>query len=171
MGYDADSSNHSNKTMKLKICKLHENAVVPTYATDGSACFDLAAATVAGYSTVGKHVEPNAPITCGTGLAFEVPQGHVMLVFSRSGHGFKNGVRLSNCVGVIDSDYRGELLVQLTQDDRLDGHGYDLASTFIKPGERVAQAMVLPVQQVSFEVAEQLSITDRGMGGLGSTGK
>ena len=94
-----------------------------------------------------------------------------MLVFSRSGHGFKNGVRLSNCVGVIDSDYRGELLVQLTQDDRLETHGYDLASTLIKPGERVAQAMVLPVQQVSFEVAEQLSITDRGVGGLGSTGK
>lgn len=157
--------------MKLKICKLHENAVVPTYATDGSACFDLTAATVAGYNTIGKHVEPNAPMTCGTGLAFEVPQGHVMLVFSRSGHGFKNGVRLSNCVGVIDSDYRGELLVQLTQDERLETRGYDLASTFIKPGERVAQAMVLPVQQVSFEVAEHLSTTDRGTGGMGSTGK
>lgn len=94
----------------MKIKKLHPAAVVPTYGTEGAACFDLYA------------VQPEAEIrvvdtaTVRTGLAFEVPQGFVMLVFSRSGHGFKNDVRLANCVGVIDSDYRGELMVKLTND-------------------------------------------------------
>lgn len=158
--------------MNLKIQKLHPDAVVPQYATEGAACFDLVAATVNGSANLGASVETTEPVTCGTGLAFEVPPGHVMLVFSRSGHGIKHGVRLSNCVGVIDDDYRGEVLVQLTQDDRADrDYGFDLASTYIKPGERIAQAMVLPVPRVTFEVSEQLSITDRGQGGFGSTGR
>lgn len=157
--------------MNLKIQKLHPNAVVPQYATEGAACFDLVAATVDGNTHIGKHVDTGAPLTCGTGLAFEVPTGHVMLVFSRSGHGIRDGVRLSNCVGVIDEDYRGEVLVQLTQDERMDRQGFDLVSTWIKPGERIAQALILPVPRVTFEVSEQLSITDRGQGGFGSTGR
>lgn len=141
----------------MKIKKLHPAAVVPTYGTEGSACFDLYA------------VQPEAEIrvvdtaTVRTGLAFEVPQGFVMLVFSRSGHGFKNDVRLANCVGVIDSDYRGELMVKLTNDNPSD-------CLAVHPGDRIAQAMLLPVSQTYFEVVDELSSTDRGAGGFGSTG-
>ena len=156
--------------MKLKIQLQHPNAKVPTYATDGSGCFDLYAATVDGAESIGTTVTPSEPVLCGTGLAVDIPQSHVMLIFSRSGHGFNHGVRLSNCVGVIDSDYRGEVMVQLTQDDRMDDELYDLRSTFVQPGERIAQAMVIPVPRVEFEVVEQLTLTERGSGGFGSTG-
>lgn len=141
----------------MKIKKLHPAAVVPTYGTEGAACFDLYA------------VQPEAEIrvvdtaTVRTGLAFEVPQGFVMLVFSRSGHGFKNDVRLANCVGVIDSDYRGELMVKLTNDNPSD-------CLAVHPGDRIAQAMLMPVSQTYFEVVDELSSTDRGAGGFGSTG-
>lgn len=143
---------------------------MPVYATDGSACFDLVAATVDGFHHIGKHVEVPSPVICGTGLAFEIPQGHVMLIFSRSGHGFKNDVRLANCVGVIDSDFRGEVKVKLTSDKF--GCGDDTALPLhVQPGDRIAQAMVIPVQKVSFIEAEELGSTDRGEGGFGSTGK
>jgi dUTP pyrophosphatase len=141
--------------MKLKICKLHPDAKTPTYATPGAACFDL-------HAVNGGRVIAHQTGTFGTGLAFEVPADHVLLVFSRSGHGFKHGLRLSNCVGVIDSDYRGELKVQLRNDTHI-AFEFD-------PGDRVAQAMVVPVPQVEFSVVEQLSITERGQQGFGSTG-
>lgn len=139
--------------MKLKVKKIHPSASVPEYATAGAACFDIQALE-------GGMVKGRA--TFDTGLAFEVPQGHVMLVFSRSGHGFKEGVRLSNCVGVIDSDYRGEVKVALTADD------WPLQ---ISAGDRIAQAMILPIEQVQFEEVSELSETERGVGGFGSTGK
>lgn len=154
--------------MNLKIKKLHPNAVVPTYATDGSACFDLYAATVGNASYVGQLLSHGSPVTCGTGLAFEVPEGWAMMVYSRSGHGFKNNTRLSNCVGVIDSDYRGELLVKLTMDDEYLDPEIELE---VKQGDRIAQAMLIPIEQVSFEIVDELSETKRGTGGLGSTGK
>jgi dUTP pyrophosphatase len=156
--------------MKIKIKAVHQNAVLPTYATDGSGAFDLYAATVDNSAALGKHVETTEPLTCGTGLAFQIPADHVMLIFSRSGHGFKNGVRLSNCVGVIDSDYTGEVMVQLAQDDRMDSVGYDLVGTFISPGDRVAQAIVVPRPACTFEWADDLGVTGRGAGGFGSTG-
>jgi dUTP pyrophosphatase len=85
-----------------------------------------------------------------------------MLIFSRSGHGFKDALRLSNCVGVIDSDYRGEVMVSL----RADGE----ACPKIRTGDRIAQAMILPVPAVEFEEVEDLTETARGAGGFGSTG-
>lgn len=91
-----------------------------------------------------------------------------MIVFSRSGQGFNFDTRLANCVGVIDSDYRGEVLVKLTCDKDRPDH---MAPYFVSPGDRVAQAMVLPVERVAFMWADELSETDRGAGGLGSTGK
>jgi dUTP pyrophosphatase len=155
--------------MKLRIKKLHFNAVVPTYATEGAACFDLVAATVDGASTIGCGVWDNRPLVCDTGLAFEVPPGYAMMIYSRSGHGFKHDTRLANCVGVIDSDYRGSVQVKLTC-DRQDDDGAPLP-LFVRPGDRIAQAMIVPVPDVTFElVAEQLSITERGAGGMGSTG-
>ncbi len=142
--------------MKLKVKKLHPNALLPRYATDGAACFDL------------HTIESGEVAPCGgtfqfrTGLAFEVPVGHVMLIFSRSGHGFKNGISLVNCVGVIDSDYRGEVQVKLRNNSPL-RFGFE-------PGDRIAQAMILPVPVVELELAEDLTETQRGEGGFGSTG-
>lgn len=150
--------------MKVKIKKLHPAAIVPTYGTSGAACFDLYALDVNGYKHLGRHIDEYEPVLCRTGLAFEVPEGHVMMVYSRSGHGFKYDTRLSNCVGVIDSDYRGEIMVKLTYDGAEDG-------PFIEPGDRIAQAMIVPVNQVSFDVVDELSDTDRGEVGFGSTGK
>lgn len=150
----------------MKIVKLHPNAITPTYAHPGDACFDLYAATVAGHSHIGKTVYHGAPLLCGTGLAVEVPQGHAMLIFSRSGHGIKHDVRLANCVGVIDSGYTGEVMVKLTCDDPTE----DAPDYKVNVGDRIAQAMVIPVSKTYFEVVEQLTPTQRGAGGFGSSG-
>lgn len=138
----------------MNIKRLHPDAIAPTYATPGSACFDLHACTL----------QPSADDTAtfGTGLAFEVPEGHVMLIFSRSGHGFNHDVRLANCVGVIDSDYRGEVLVKLRAD------GSD--RPYFTPGNRIAQALVLPVERQTFTFVDELPKSER-TGGLGSTGQ
>lgn len=146
--------------MQVKIKKLHPEAIIPTYATPGAACFDLHALSLSATYHVGQY----APDVIATGLAFEVPKDHVMLVFSRSGHGFNYNVRLANCVGVIDSDYRGEVKVKLTVD-------VPDCSLHIKHGDRIAQAMILPIQQAVFEVVDELSSTERGAGGFGSSGK
>lgn len=155
--------------MKLKVKKLHPDAILPVYATPGAACFDIHALTVNDMHQIGSHADFGEPVLCTTGLAFEIPAGHVMLVFSRSGHGFKHGVRLANCVGVIDSDFRGELMVKLTQDFITD-KCLDQLCTFIKPGERIAQATIVPIPQVELELVDELTSTERGTGGLGSTG-
>lgn len=143
--------------MLIKVKKLVPAAIIPKYATPGAACFDL-------HSIGSADVYPDHPRTFQTGLSFEVPEGHVMLIFSRSGHGFKNNVRLSNCTGVIDSDYRGEVQVKLANDDHT---GQVLPVSY---GDRIAQAMVLPIEQVAFEEVAELGTTERGTGGFGSTG-
>ncbi len=140
--------------MKIKIKKLHPDALMPQYGSDGAACFDL-------HCVNGAFVCTQEVFD--TGLAFEIPEGHVMLVFSRSGHGFKNDTRLANCVGVIDHDYRGEVKVKLRVDS-------DLSCLSIKAGDRIAQAMVVPYPKVEFDWADELTDTDRGTGGFGSTG-
>lgn len=142
--------------LKIKIKKLHPDAIVPAYASSGAACFDLHAL-----------IPNNAPTqpALRTGLAFEVPAGHVMLIFSRSGHGFNHSVRLANCVGVIDSDYRGEVMVKLVQDYA------DSKPLVVRHGDRIAQAMLVPNPRVHFEVTSELADTDRGAGGFGSTGQ
>ena len=142
--------------MKINIQLLSPGATVPTYGTEGAACFDL-------YAAVGARVYGRSSTTIRTGLAFEVPWGHAMMVYSRSGHGFKHGIRLANGTGIIDSDYRGELLVCM--------HNDSLEDYIVAPGDRIAQAMIIPVERIEFAVAEQLSITERGQGGIGSTGK
>jgi dUTP pyrophosphatase len=136
----------------IPVKRLHPDAKLPTYGSAGAACFDLS--TVHGGEVDGSK-------TFRTGLAFEVPADHVMLVFSRSGHGFNHDVRLANCVGVIDSDYRGEVQVRLTADNR----PYN-----VMQGDRIAQAMVLPVQQMVFVEVDEMGATERGTGGFGSTG-
>ena len=150
--------------MKVKVKKLHPDAKLPVYSTEGSACFDISALELDNIPSMsGRQLFTDDTTVIRTGLSFEVPKDHVMLVFSRSGHGFKENVRLSNCVGVIDSDYRGELMVKLIKD--APSH-----NTLINKGDRIAQAMIIPVQQVQFELVNELSDTTRGTNGLGSTG-
>lgn len=144
--------------MNVKIKKIHPDAKVPVYGSKGAACFDLYAARV-----INTADDIELTVTYGTGLQFEVPEGHVMMIYSRSGHGFKHGITLVNSTGVIDADYRGEVCVKLRK-TRIDMYGMP------DVGERIAQAMILPVEQVAFEEVDELSSTERGEGGFGSTG-
>jgi dUTP pyrophosphatase len=148
--------------MNISICKLHPDATTPAYAAEGSACFDLHA--ILDNDVHADAILPGCSFVVRTGLAFEVPPGHVLQIFSRSGHGFKHGVRLANGTGIVDADYRGEVLVCLHNDNPDDAF-------VINNGDRIAQAMVVPVPRVTFRAVEQLSITERGAGGFGSTGK
>ena len=146
--------------MQLKVKKLLAEATIPVYATQGAACFDLHACLPDSDAAI--NTCPNATVVIPTGLAFEVPEGHVMLIYSRSGHGFKLNTRLANCVGVIDSDYRGEVRVKLTRDDG--------GSLFVTHGDRIAQAMIVPVPRVELIEVDDLDETERGASGFGSTG-
>lgn len=144
--------------MQIKVKQLSPLAVLPKYQTKGAACFDLHAATE-------ETVVVSSTSIVGTGLAFEIPKGHVMLVFGRSGSAFKNDTRLSNCVGVIDSDFRGEVKVKLTRD----------ANNFtdflvVEPSDRIAQGMIVPIPHVELVEIGDLEETERGTGGFGSTG-
>ena len=145
--------------MKLKIKLLREGAVPPRYATEGAAAMDLTACMDAPVT-----IAPRQLVTLPTGLAIALPSAeYVALVFARSGLGIKHGIALSNGVGVIDSDYRGEIRVGLT----------NLSDTpyTVQPGDRVAQLAVVPVARAQVELADKLDDTARGAGGLGSTGQ
>lgn len=142
--------------MQLKIKKLHPDAIVPVYASEGAACFDL-------HSVCSGEIGPYGEIAIATGLALEIPSGHCLKVYSRSGHGFKNGIVLINGTGIIDSDYRGDLIVGLRNTSH---YRFEF-----RAGDRIAQAMLVPVECVTFELADELSDTERGTGGFGSTGK
>lgn len=143
--------------MRVKFTKTHHNAKIPTYGTSGAACFDF-------YATESASIPAmTTSELLDTGIAFEIPEGHVMLAFSRSGHGFKNGIRLCNSVGVIDSDYRDSVKVKLVNDSNM--------PFFIEPGDRILQAMIIPVPSVELIEVDTLGETARGTGGLGSTGR
>jgi dUTP pyrophosphatase len=141
--------------MKLKVQLLSQDAKLPTYATDGSACFDL-------YATSDDIMPVGTSTRVFTRIAVEVPEGYAMMIYSRSGHAFAKSVRLSNCVGVIDSDFRGQIIVKLSND----GH----EAFEIHKGDRIAQAMLIPVPRCAIERVESLNETARGAGGFGSTG-
>lgn len=151
--------------MKLRIQKLHSGATVPVYATDGAACFDLHAAIVNGNDMEGDYVTPDQPMVIGTGLAFEVPEGYMLEIRSRSGLAFRCGVIAFP--GTIDSDYRGEVKILLTCSPPHE----DAPPIKINPGDRIAQGVLIAVPRCEFEVTEQLTLTDRAAGGFGSTGK
>lgn len=146
----------------VKIQRLQPDAKIPTYGSDGAACFDF----YAHCPNVRTFLHANAPVMFNTGIAIEVPEGWALLIYSRSGHGFKSDTRLSNCVGVIDSDYRGEIKVRLIRDTLSDSHAH-----YIDHEDRIAQGMLVPVEKTHFEIVNQLSTTERGAGGFGSTGK
>jgi dUTP pyrophosphatase len=154
--------------MKVRIKKLNENAIIPSYAKDGDAGMDVIATSIIS--------DTPTQITYGLGIALEIPYGFVGLVFPRSSIR-KTGLQLSNSVGVIDSGYRGEL--QATFNKLFGGEAmYDemkvkeiQPNDFYKVGDRVAQIMIIPHPPIEFEEADKLSDTERGEGGFGSTGK
>ena len=154
--------------MKVKIKKLNPKAIIPSYAKEGDAGMDLVATSIIS--------DTPEQITYGLGIALEIPEGFVGLVFPRSSIR-KTGLQLSNSVGVIDSGYRGEL--QATFNKVFGGEAmYDemkvneiQPNDFYKVGDRVAQIMIIPHPPIEFEEADELSDTERGDGGFGSTGK
>lgn len=139
--------------MKIKIKKLHKDAVIPSYAKPGDAGMDLTA--VSATNDDGKH------ITYKTGLSIEIPTGHVGLLFPRSSV-YKTNMSLSNSVGVIDSGYRGEIMLK---------YSFSQDSKIYSIGDRVGQIIILPYPQIEFEETQTLSSSERGAGGYGSTGK
>jgi dUTP pyrophosphatase len=145
-------------TVKISRSDIEAPSYAPEYATSGAGAFDIR-------SIEDTELSYGCPVIVKTGLKLEIPPGHAMLLFSRSGHGFKENVRLANSVGVIDSDYRGELMVKLTMDFPSWQN-----SLQIKSGDRIAQGIVIPVPRVEFVEITSLSHTERGEGGFGSTG-
>lgn len=142
----------------IRVKKLKENAIVPTYGSQEAAGADLYACmdeTVA--------IAPGQSVWIDTGIAMEIPKGCAGLVFARSSLGVKRGLAPANKVGVIDSDYRGEIRVVLHN------HGSELQH--VEPGERIAQLVITPVFTPGFVLVQELDDTDRGTGGFGSTGK
>ena len=143
--------------MKVRIKKLNENAVIPSYAKDGDAGMDLVATSIIS--------ENDTQITYGIGLALEIPNGFVGLIFPRSSVR-KTRLMLSNCVGVVDSGYRGELQATFNKINQ-----NSIAENDYKVGDRVAQIMIIPHPPIEFKEVNDLSETERGEGGFGSTGK
>lgn len=143
---------------KISVKLLRPDARVPTYGTEASAGADL-------YACMQDKVEvgPGQNVMIPTGIAMEIPKGYAGLVFARSSMGAKRGLAPANKVGVIDSDYRGEIRVVL--------HNHSGEPQSVEPGERVAQLLIVPVFTPGFQEAEKLSDTSRGAGGFGSTGK
>ena len=143
--------------MKVRIKKLNENAVIPSYAKDGDAGMDLVATSIIS--------ETDTQITYGIGLALEIPNGFVGLIFPRSSVR-KTRLILSNCVGVVDSGYRGELQATFNKINQ-----NSIAENDYKVGDRIAQIMIIPHPPIEFKEVNDLSETERGEGGFGSTGK
>lgn len=143
---------------QVKIKKLNENAKPPTYATDAAAGADLYACIEAPVT-----IDPGETAFIGTGIAAEIPDGFAGFVFARSGLASKKGLAPANKVGVVDSDYRGEITVAL--------HNHSSSAVCVADGERIAQLVIMPYLRASFFITEDLEDTKRGTGGFGSTGK
>lgn len=142
----------------VRIKKLRENAVVPSYGSDFSAGADL-------YAALDEPITINPGETkfIPTGLAFEIPEGYVGLVYARSGLASKKGLAPANKVGVIDSDYRGEVLNAI--------HNHGTEPQTIEPGDRTTQMVIAPYITANYILSDSLDDTERGEGGFGSTGR
>lgn len=144
--------------MNIKVKKLKPDATVPTMGSKFAAGADLYSAEDADVV-----IEPGETKFIGTGLAMEIPEGYVGLVYARSGLACKRGLAPANKVGVVDSDYRGEIKVAL--------HNHGKEAQTVEKGERIAQMVIAPYLSVNYEEADALSETERGEGGFGSTGR
>ena len=143
--------------MKVNIKKLNEKAIAPTYGSEYAAGADL-------YACIDEDITilPNETKLIKTGLAIEVPVGYGAFIYARSGLASKRGLAPANKVGVVDSDYRGEVMVAL--------HNHSSEAQTVAVGERIAQMVIAPFLKAEFEVVNELSDTARGSGGFGSTG-
>ena len=142
----------------MKYKRLTDNAKVPTKADEGSAGYDLY-----GNNTYSIEIQPHKTVKVGTGICMETPRGTMAAIFARSGIATKRGLRPANCVGVVDPSYRGEIIVALHNDtDELQ---------WVEPGERIAQLIFIPFGNIlNWEEVDELSETERGDGGFGSSG-
>ncbi len=145
------------QNMVLKLMRVREGAIIPKQATAGSAGYDLCACMDAP-----QTIEPGERCVFPSGLAAEIPAGTAGFVFTRSGLGIKKGIHVTNGVGVIDSDYRGEIQIGL--------HNLSTEPYTVQPGERIAQMIIMPYFAPVIEEVTSLTETDRGAGGFGSTG-
>ncbi|MBR2454299.1 MAG: dUTP diphosphatase [Clostridia bacterium] len=142
----------------IKVKKLSENAKLPVYASESAAAADLFCAED------GKILIPAGETRkISTGIAIELPEGYAGFIYARSGLATKTGLAPANKVGVIDSDYRGEILVAL--------HNHSNIDAFVECGDRIAQMVIAAAPQFAFEEADELTESERGAGGFGSTGK
>ncbi len=142
----------------VQIKKLDPKATIPTYGSQYAAGADL-------YACLAEPVllAPGETKLIPTGLALEIPEGYAGLIYARSGLASKKGLAPANKVGVVDADYRGEVMVAL--------HNHSLAAAEVEPGERIAQMVITPFITAAFTEVDELSETVRGAGGFGSTGK
>jgi len=143
--------------MKVKIKKLREGAQLPHRGSQAAAGYDLYACIDAP-----KEIKAHETAMIGTGLSVAIPEGYFGAVVARSGLASKQGLRPANCIGICDSDYRGEYIVALHNDSE--------ETRTVNPGDRIAQLVVMPFLALDFEEAEELDETGRGAGGFGSTG-
>ena len=141
--------------MEVKIKRIHEDAIIPTFGSEYAAGADL-------YSIYNTMIYSGNTEVIHTGISIEIPEGYVGLIFARSGWAGKRGLAPANKVGVVDSDYRGEILVYLHN------HGYSKQE--VVKGDRIAQLMIVPYPKIEFVEVDELSDTNRGDGGFGSTG-
>lgn len=144
--------------LPVSVCKLQENAILPTYGSPMAAGADL-------YALPGKEitVAPGETVFFSTGIAVAIPEGYVGLIYARSGLSCKSDLAPANKVGVIDADYRGEIRVAL--------HNHGASTRVVAGGDRIAQLVIAPVLQAEFLLCDTLDDTARGAGGFGSTGK
>ena len=142
----------------INVKKLNDLAKLPTKGSEYAAGYDLYAAT-----SYNIEIQPHTTVKIGTGLSFELPQGTFAAIFPRSGIATKHGLRPANCVGVCDSDYRGEYIVALHNDTN--------EVQIVEPQERIAQMILLPYILMNFNEVEELSDTIRGEGGFGNSGR
>lgn len=145
--------------MQIKIKKLNPNAKTPTRGSEQAAGYDIYACLETETLTIPAH----KTVKVTTGISMAIPEGYFGGIFARSGLASKQGLRPANCVGVIDSDYRGEFMVMLHNDT-------DEPKT-IENGDRVGQLVILPFMPIDFEETDSLDETQRGSGGFGSSGK
>ena len=144
--------------MTVRLKKLDPRAILPRYGSAAAAGADLCALADAPIT-----IAPAETLLVHTGIALEIPAGFVGLIYARSGLASKRGLAPANKVGVIDADYRGEIMVAL--------HNHSTTPQTIEPGERIAQLVIAPFLTAAFEEVEELTDTARGSGGFGSTGK
>lgn len=146
-----------SNTFMVNVKKLRDDAIIPTQGSQYAAGYDLYAAIDTPIT-----IKSEETVKIGTGLAFELPEGFFAGIFARSGLATKQGLRPANCVGVVDCDYRGEVIVAIHNDSN--------RNTVIAPGDRIAQMILLPYQSMEFTEVSDLSETNRGDGGFGSSG-